>query len=165
MLSLDDPRWASLTCALGCVCDRRDLIRALSGCEVPERTWDDAFNYVTYQGDIAEFSLAAAPYLLCCLERSTKVPWQPLSLLATIGLALRGRGGFADDLVAGFHETLSRIPGVLAGHVDRCWDADVTSCAVSCIALARGQAGLAEIYLESSIEELTEWFMHRDGAG
>ena len=154
MIPFDDPRWTRLRCALGCQCNQRELIRSISDGAITTDVWDMAFNHIVYQDEIDELSLAAGPYQVDAIERSTKLRWEPLSLLAATEIATTNRVDFPSDLLSDFKTAFSRIPNLLAKHCDRSWDELVTRCATSCIALACGHRGLAKIYLECSYDDL-----------
>lgn len=157
MIPLDDTRWNTFEDALGKRFECGSMLHQLLVSGASDEIWDLCWNHLVYQENIGEVSYAAVPYLAKFIQNSKTIDWNALALISAIELA-RPRGPrIPEDVAEEYFLAIKSIPTLLANHPCPKWNELTTRCAVSCIALAKGQRELARIYAEMSLEEGTEW--------
>ncbi len=157
MLSLDDVAdWDGLQ---DCYGDVRPVLKALKGVEAlppvrdymtePYHTLDSA---LCHQGDVYTASYGALPHLVRIIESNPLKPesFTLLSLAAEIEKCrLLGRGpampsGLADE----YDAAIKQLPSLIAKMMSRTVSEEETRRALHAIAVAAGQAALAEAILD-----------------
>ena len=162
MFPLNDPRWHDYTNAMGGRGDVASIMRELLDTGASPRIWDACWNFLVYQDAIGQVSYAAVPYLAAFTQNSPQIDWNALALISAIELARPGGPDFPVELEHDYHSAIQSMPMILARHPQVKWDELTTRCAVSCIALARGQRQLAKAYFDLSLQEAVAWLNDRD---
>ena len=157
MIPLNDIRWTTFGDALGTRFECGQMLRQLLVSGASDEIWDLCWNHLVYQDDIGEVSYAAVPYLARFIQNSKTIDWNALALILAIELARPTGPQIPKEVADEYFLTINSIPTVLANHPSSEWDELTTRCAVSCIALVKGQRELAKIYADMSLEEGTEW--------
>ena len=121
---------------------------------------------LAHQGDIYSASFAAVPHVIRILETSPlKADAVYFQFPAWVEICRKKKGvEVPEDLALAYFEALSKLPALVAVASTREWDAEFLQCALSAIAAAKGQAGVAEAVQELSPEvaaEFMEWFFKR----
>ena len=161
MLPLDSPRWAELTHAYGTADNIPPLLRKLGGPSAQRRSgdaWPELWSALAHQGDVYPASFAAVPHVVRIL--STEGAGGDTSFFhfpACVEIG-RCRGGMSvpDDLRVGYEAALEQVPALVAAVPRSDWTTDLTRCALSALAAARGQIDLAEILLELDSDTLAD---------
>jgi hypothetical protein len=165
MLPLDDARWCEYRDAMGVRYDLVPILRQLLDAGANESIWDACWNHLVYQDSVGQASYAAVPYLAAYIQASRQINWNALALVAAIELARPSGPPVPQELDADYRGALRSIPTLLAQHPQTDWDDVTTRCAVSCIALARGQPQLGRVYFEMSLDEAIAWSEGRKNKG
>jgi hypothetical protein len=111
MLSLDDPRWETLTHAYGSAVDLPSRLRALASGPVTEELTEALWSSLWHQGDVYTASYAAAPHLVeaaAAMPVEQRVEWLVLAL--GIGAAAREPDAppVPEDLAPGLEAAAAR---------------------------------------------------------
>lgn len=170
MLELSSPRWGELSDAYGSAAKIPALLRQLSALPSDDGSsepWFSLWSALAHQGDVYSASFAAVPHVIAAIasspERVTDVYFH---FPAWIEICRHKNGvDVPDELVAGYFDSLSRIPGLAASAAEKQWSAAFTACALSATAAAKGQHGLAEALLEltssDTVDQFLEWSYDR----
>jgi hypothetical protein len=87
MISLDDPRWASLTGGYGIPFDPRPLLERLEIESDTANVWQEIWNELHHQGDVGGASFAAVPFLVRSYCKRGGPDWNTYAIVAIIELA------------------------------------------------------------------------------
>ena len=169
MLSLDDLRWSTLEHAYGPAVDIPLLLKQLI--DLPssadnQEPWFSLWSALAHQGDVYSASFAAVPHVINALASAPlKADSTYFQFPAWVEICRKKKNvAIPNDLESSYFESLSRLPSLVAAAAPRQWDEDFLLCALSAIAAAKGQTGVAEAVLELSpevAEEFMEWFFAR----
>lgn len=170
MLELSSPRWGELSDAYGSAARIPELLRQLSALPSDDGSsepWFSLWGALAHQGDVYSASFAAVPHVIAAIasspERVTDVYFH---FPAWIEICRHKNGvDVPDELLADYFDSLSRIPALAASAAEKQWSAAFTACALSAIAAAKGQHGLAEALLEltssDSVDQFLKWSYDR----
>lgn len=169
MLDLESPAWAQLQHAYGPAADVPELLRALEEFPADDckgEPWFSIWSALAHQGDVYSASFAAVPHVVRILatdpQRATRSFFQ---FPAWVEICReKAKIGVPADLLPAYREALRKIPELAASAATRDWDGDFLACALSAIAVAKGQPKVAEAALELTPEvatEFLEWFFSR----
>lgn len=169
MLSLESPRWAELHHAYGAASDIPALIERLVGLPSSSNNsepWFSIWSALAHQGDIYSASFAAVPHVIRVLETSPQTADAVYFQFPACVEICRNKKvvEIPEDLAPAYFGALSKLPALVAAASSREWDAEFLQCALSAIAVAKGQAAVAEAVQELSpevAEEFMEWFFER----
>lgn len=170
MLDLNHARWAELEHAYGDASDIPDLLRQLQ--DLPSSVgesepWFTLWSSLAHQGDVYSASFAAVPHVVEALASAPLNADESYFLFPAWVDVCRNRKQFEVpvDLRAAYHESLSRLPQLVAAAAEKEWDASFLSCALAAIAVAKGQPVMAQAILEmtspETAEEYLEWLLNR----
>jgi hypothetical protein len=157
MLSLDDPRWETLTHAYGAAADTPSRLRELATGAPSEELTEALWSSLWHQGDVYTASYAAAPHVV--EAAATMVPEQRLQWLVLalgIGAAARQPGAppVPDDLAPGMEGAAARGRPLVSELVStRQWDAADCRYVTGLVAIVAGhpQFGLELFGLDGGI--------------
>lgn len=170
MLSLDDLRWTTLEHAYGSAVDipplLKKLITDLPSSADDQEPWFSLWSALAHQGDVYSASFAAVPHVINALASAPlKADFSYFQFPAWVEICRKKKSvAIPNDLESAYLESLARLPSLVAAAAPRQWDEDFLLCALSAIAAAKGQTGVAEAVLELSpevAEEFMEWFFER----
>lgn len=164
MLSLESQRWAELEHAYGAASDIPHLLAQLAdlpGAKGEEEPWFSLWGALAHQGDVYSASFAAVPHVVAALARAPlKADSTYFQFSAWVEICRRKRNvEIPADLKFDYFAALSRLPILVADAAGREWDASFLQCALSAIAVAKGQTTIAESILELSPEVADEFIV------
>lgn len=164
MLSLESNRWADLTHAYGRASDIPPLLARLR--ELPQtdgdaEPWFSLWSALAHQGDVFPASFAAVPHVVDVLASSpTQAGPSFFHFPAWVEICrFKQLVDVPPDLKGPYVESLARLPGLVAEASTKHWDAEFLVCAISAVAVAKGQHSIAEAVLELSSAEIAEKFL------
>lgn len=170
MLELNSPRWSELHDAYGSAAKIPGLLRQLSALPSDDGSaepWFSLWSALAHQGDVYPASFAAVPHVIEAIagapERVAEVYFH---LPAWIEICRHKTGvDVPDELAAAYFGALNRVPALVAAAAKKQWNTGFTACALSAVAAAKGQHGLAEALLElaspDTVGEFLEWSCER----
>lgn len=169
MLSLSDPRWSELRHAYGAAADIPALLKQLAdvpSSENDKEPWFSLWSALAHQGDVYSASFAAVPYVIEALASAPlKADSSYFQFPAWVEVSRAKKGvAIPEDIAPAYFESLSRLPALVAAAASRHWDEGFLCCALSAVAVAKGQPVVAEAALELSPEvagEFMDWFYGR----
>jgi hypothetical protein len=166
LLSLDSVRWKELKHAYGSAANIPGLLKQLDG--LPDSSnnkepWFSLWSALAHQGGVYSASFAAVPYVIEALSTSPESAEFSYFLFPAIVEIGRRKHALAvpADLEKSYFASLSRLPSLVASASVREWDANFLACALSAIAVSKGQSLVAEAVLELNPDvavEFMEWF-------
>lgn len=164
MLSLESQRWAELEHAYGTASDIPHLLAQLAnfpGVKGEEEPWFSLWSALAHQGDVYSASFAAVPHVIAALARAPlKADSTYFQFPAWVEICRRKRNvEIPADLEFDYFAALSRLPALVADAAGREWDASFLQCALSAIAVAKGQTTIAESILELSPKVANEFIV------
>lgn len=169
VLSLDDARWAELQHAYGSAADIPSLLEALR--EMPSSAddaepWFTLWSSLAHQGDVYSASFAAVPHVIHAMTSQSAVTDPAyFHFPAWVEICrVKNRVPIPEDLERAYFASLAELPRLVASAADRAWDADFAKCALAAVAVAKGQAEVAELILELTqdvVHEVVEWLTER----
>jgi len=169
LLSLEDSRWSELQHAYGAASDIPPLLAQLAdlpSAEGNREPWFSLWSALAHQGDVYSASFAAVPHVI---EALASAPLEAASTYlqfpAWVEICRRKCGlSVPEDHASAYFGSLARLPGLVAAASAREWDAEFLQCALSAIAAAKGETGIAEAVQELSpvvADEFMAWFYER----
>jgi len=169
LLSLDSPRWSELSHAYGPASDIPPLLSQLSSLPTSENNkepWFYLWSALAHQGDVYPASFAAVPHVVLALASAPeKAEFTYFQFPAWVEVCRKKSSvEIPKDLQTAYFAALSQLPALVAAAATREWEPGFLSCALSAIAAAKGQTGIAEAVLELTpevAEEFMEWFFQR----
>lgn len=169
MLSLDSSRWSELQHAYGAASDIPQMLAKLADVPTSEdnsEPWFSLWSSLAHQGDVYSASFAAVPYVIEALAKAPlRADFTYFQFPAWIEICrCKNNVEIPADIAPAYFEALKRLPSLVAAASSREWDADFLACALSAIAVSKGQTAVAEAVLELTpdvAEEFMEWFFER----
>ncbi|MGX4643284.1 hypothetical protein [Massilia sp. SYSU DXS3249] len=163
MLDLHSPRWAELEGAYGSAAGIPALLEQLHTLpnDAAEEPWPSLWSALAHQGDVYTASFAAVPHVVQALASSPDTAGEVYFHFTAWVEICRQRSGvdIPADLEKPYCQALARLPDLVKQASDRPWDAAFTACALSALAVAKGQHGLAEALLQMSSPETLDDFL------
>ena len=166
MLSLDDPRWASLHGGYRVAFDVRSALRALEIGHEPDDAWRRLWNELHHQGDVDLASYAAVPHLVRLYAARRDLNWNTYALVGIIAL-LAGRQGnppVPEWLEPGFSRALHDLSELARDDLAKTDNALVVRTCLGVIALAKGLTMHATLLLEFDDSEVDDLVRKLHGA-
>src|SRR5581483_8750964 len=111
MISLDDPRWSSMTGGYRMQLDPRPLLKRLETDADTTDVWHELWDELHHQGDVGEASFAAVPFLVEYYRKRRVLDWNTYAIVAIIELA-RKEGKNPDVpqwLVADYFDSIHQL--------------------------------------------------------
>ncbi|MGE5491701.1 MAG: hypothetical protein ACM31P_10505 [Actinomycetota bacterium] len=169
LLSLDSSKWSELKHAYGSASDIPMLLKQLENipsCAGEEEPWFSLWSALAHQGDVYSASFAAVPHVVQALASAPlKADFAYFQFPAWVEICRRKSDlPVPEELAPAYFEALSKLPALVAAASAREWDAAFLQCALSAIAVAKGQVAIAEAVQELSpevAEEFMQWFFER----
>jgi hypothetical protein len=169
LLTLDDSRWSELRHAYGPASDIPALLKQLVDVPSSENSrepWFSLWSALAHQGDVYPASFAAVPHVIEALASAPlKADASYFQFPAWVEICRKKNGvPIPDDLATAYFHSLARLPTLVAAAATREWKEGFLRCALSAIAVAKGQTEMAEAVLELSpavAEEFIEWAHER----
>ncbi len=169
MLSLDDPRWLQLQHAYGEAGDIPALLKQLADIPSSENNnepWFSIWSALAHQGDVYSASFAAVPHVIAVLASAPlRADFNYFQFPTWVEICrVKKNVPVPEDIASAYFDSLSLLPVLVAAASSRKWDEEFLCCALSAIAVAKGQPAVAEAVLELTPEvagEFTEWFFER----
>jgi hypothetical protein len=163
MLPLDDPRWQTYHGGYRVPYDASRPLQQLFQGAPTAPIWEEFWQELHHQGDVDAASYAAVPHLLEYTRASAVLDWNVFALISTIELARPNNPEPPPELRDAYTQALRDIPSIIGAHPQLQWDALLTQSIVACLALVRGQRGLAQVYADFGLEDAKEWWEERFG--
>jgi len=156
-LSLDSPRWQTLTHAYGSAADMPALLRRLDTlppADADAEPWFSLWSALAHQGDVHPASFAAVPHVVRALATAPdRADAVYLQFPAWVEICRRRQDvAVPDDLRAAYEAALAALPRLIAAAAGRAWDDDFLACALVALAAVKGSASVAEVALELTPE-------------
>jgi hypothetical protein len=159
MLSLDDPRWRSLSHAYGEASDIPGLLRQLETAAAPEQyrsePWFSLWSALCHQSDVYLASYAAVPHFVrLCQGASQGGRIELLHLVAWIE-ACRHRSAappIPEDLAGAYHDAIARLPALIATCFEQVWDDGTSRILAGALVIAKGNPRLGMAILDFDTE-------------
>lgn len=169
MLSLDDPLWSGLQHAYGAATDIPALLKQLAdlpSSDIDKEPWFSLWSALAHQGDVYSASFAAVPHVIAALATaSLKAGFSYFQFPTWVEICRAKKCvPVPEHLAPAYFESLSRLPALVSAAAPREWDEGFLCCALSAVAVAKGQPAVVEAVLELSPEvvvEFMEWFYQR----
>jgi hypothetical protein len=127
-----------------------------------DEVWTALRRDVYDQGDVHFGSYASVPWLLEYARRSPRLDSHVFEIVSMIELVRPYNHPVPQEIADDYFQAIRDIPQLVGTHPDQEWSESLVHCAIACIALARGQHDLAEIYTEMSPKQMREWVEARD---
>lgn len=161
LLSLENSRWSELQHAYGAASDIPPLLAQLANLPSAgggQEPWFSLWSALAHQGDVYPASFAAVPHVIEALASDPlKAGFTYFQFPAWVEIWRRKNNiSVPEDLAPAYFESLARLPSLVAAASAHEWDAEFLQCALSAIAAAKGEAGIAEVLLELSPEVAVE---------
>ena len=163
MLALNDLKWQAYEGGYRVPYDASVLLRQLFEQGATADLWEEFWSELHHQGDVGPASYAAVPWLVKFVQRSERLDWNPLALIAVIELERPTNPAIPPELAVSYHQAIRELPSILGTHPDQDWDEHVTRSAVACVALARGQRWYAKACFEMDRDTASRWFSEEFG--
>lgn len=163
MLDLHSPRWAELEDAYGSAAGIPALLgqlQTLPG-DADAEPWSSLWSALAHQGDVYTASFAAVPHVVQALAGAPDSAGEVYFHFPAWVEICRQRSDvdIPADLEGPYREALARLPGLVQQASRRPWDTSFTACALSALAVAKEQHGLAEALLQMSSQETLDDFL------
>jgi hypothetical protein len=160
MLPLSDNKWKEFEGGYKVPYDASILLRKLeneSNPEIQHEILGKLFNELHHQGDVGIASYLSVPHLIRIgLERKI-TDWRIPGLVVTIEIARHGNNpSIPKEYEASYFEMLNKITELTL--LNNNWDRTYTVCALSAIAVSKGQIDMATVIGEFEDTDLTEKF-------
>jgi hypothetical protein len=163
-------RWAELSHAFGFATDLQPRLEQLFNYP-PERhassePWQSLWSSLCHQGDVYSASFAAVPVIVEALEANPlKATRSYFQLPVCIELArLSHHADVPEHLAGPYFAALRKFPMLVAQAAANAWDADFATVAAASIAIAKGNAAVAQLLMaveDRDIPEVLEWYRNR----
>lgn len=163
MLSLDSPRWSTLTHAYGDASDIPNLLRQLEhlpSSEGDKEPWFSIWSSLAHQGDVYTASFAAVPHVVAFLASSpARADFSFFQFPAWVEICRRKQDiSIPGDLAPAYWAALAELPALVAKAAESDWDESKLSCALAALAVAKGFPSVGEAVLEIN-SEIAEQFL------
>jgi len=164
MLDLNSPRWSELEDAFGHAAGIPELLRQLQTLPADDgnaEPWFSLWSKLAHQGDVYSASFAAVPHIVHALASSPETASDVYFHFPAWVEICRHRSDalIPDDLKESYFHSLLQLPGLVEKASSRAWDTAFSACALSALAVAKGQHCLAEALLEMSSPETLDDFL------
>jgi hypothetical protein len=170
MLSLESLEWSELEHAYGAASDIPNLLRMLvnlPGDEGKDEPWFSLWSALAHQGDVYPASFAAVPHVIAALEINPSAASNSFFQFPAWVEICRRKNELTipKPLQDSYVSALAKLPGLaLAGLESRNHESERVRCALSAIAVAKGEWQIAEVILELEPDvasECIEWLESR----
>ncbi|MES2392896.1 MAG: hypothetical protein V4555_14720 [Acidobacteriota bacterium] len=169
MLSLDDAHWSELQHAYGSAADMPALLHQLErdpSSEPSAEPWFSLWSALAHQGDVYPASFAAVPHIVRLIRLA---PFDSRSayfhFVSWIEICRqRNAVDVPADLLSDYQQALAAIPALVCEAAAYQWNHDFQRCALSALAVAKGdtELGAAIQELEADVlPDFFEWFQSR----
>jgi hypothetical protein len=157
MLSLNDSRWNELEHAYGNASDIPELLKqlfTLPAADGNAEPWFSLWSALAHQGDVYSASFAAVPHVIAALATDPiKAGSTYFQFPAWVECCrIKKEVPIPSDLIWDYKLALSQLPRLVADASKRSWDEGFLQCALGAIAVAKGQAVVAEAAMELNSE-------------
>ena len=169
MLPLNSPRWNQLSHAYGSASDVPAWLRKLS--ELPlssgdAEPWFSIWSALAHQGDVYASSYAAVPHVVAALASAPERAGSAYFHFPAWVEICRVKSGpqIPPDLEPAYFAALHQLPSLVAAAAGGRWEPEFLGCCMAALAVAHGQASMAEAALELTpqlAEEFLQWSSER----
>ena len=158
MLSLDDPRWATLPGGYRRPCDVRPLLRGVESQSDVSPVWKQLWDALYHQGDVGEASYAAVPHLVRIHRERELLDWNTYALVAAVEVAREAKGNPAlpNWLESGYSEAIAQLGEAALTDHPCLHDASTIRAVLALIALWKGARTYGRILIECTEDEVLE---------
>ena len=162
MLSLDNPRWQSLTGGYRCPYDASVALRQL---EHGEDVWDELWTELHHQGDVGPASYAAVPHLVRIAVQQRGGDWNTYAIVSTIEIARLHPPNpeLPDWLEQSYVQAIQDLAKLALVELESTDDDLLVVSALGLIALARGLKKLGMLIGMTDASEIDEILKERHG--
>jgi hypothetical protein len=158
MMSLEDPRWLSLTGGYKTPFDPRLLLKQLEVGGNTAAVWQSLWENLHHQGDIGEASFAAAPFLVYRSQERGRPDWNTYAMVAIIELARKqGKNPDVPDWIADdYFRAIRTMAEIGATQVLHAETEEEVRAILSIIAIKKGLRTHGKFLVSYSDDELME---------
>jgi len=155
VLSLDDPKWKTLTGGYRTAYDASAALREL---ERGGDVWDESWNELHHQGDVGEASYAAVPHLVRIGADLKVRDFNLWALISTIEVERHRTSNppLADWLSAGYTKAWVAACRLAVRDIGEATDPDTIQALLGTIAIAKGNLKLGALISNLDSSELDE---------
>ena len=140
MISLDDPRWSSMTAGYRVPFDPRPLLKRLELEGNTPDVWEELWGELHHQGDVGEASFAAVPFLVDIYRERGVIDWNTYPIVATIELA-RNKGTNPDVpqwMADEYFHAIDKVANLAAKETLQAEGAETIRSMLSVVAIKKG---------------------------
>ena len=158
MLSLDDPRWLTLTGSYRTRLDPRPLLAKLENEKGTKGAWLELWEELHHQGDVGEASYAAIPQIVAIYRKLGAVDWNAYAIVACIESARTERKNpkIPDWLKEDYIRSIKELSEVGIAEISRANDPNAVQAILSIIAIAKGLRTYGRFLIEYQEDELLD---------
>jgi hypothetical protein len=159
MLTLDDPRWASLHGGYRVPYDTTPALRRLADDWTDRAAWEELWSELHHQGDVGEASYAALPFLVELARGAPTRGWNVYALAATIETERHARRNppLPTWLVMDYRQSWAKLADLALEDLREAGDRDLIRSALAVVALARGYLKLGALLAGLDDSEIDEY--------
>jgi len=171
MMPLDSPRWAELKHAYGDASDIPGQLKELENFPIDHGPlfngpWHSVWSALAHQGDVYSASFAAVPWIVHFLSTDPlKASWQYFGFPASVEIdRIEKSAPIPPDLEEDYFAALKQLRSLAEPALSIERDEEFLRCALSAIAVSKGQCLLAKAILELNPEvaaAFIEWEENR----
>ena len=158
MLKLDDARWQTLGGIGGAYYDPRPSIAKLELDADHAPAWQELWNNLFAEGDVAEAAFALVPHLVRIIRERGHGDWNFFALAGTIELERESDGSPAipDDLAKAYEGAWEELFELARNELSGADESVTLRCLLATIAIAKGDKRRGRMLLEYDDDELDE---------
>ncbi|MEM1262477.1 MAG: hypothetical protein AAGH76_08775 [Pseudomonadota bacterium] len=166
MLPLDDNRWANYRTGYNFLSfDIQEFLLRLVRATANGRDWDVLWDELHHQGDVGELAYATIPYLVAYAEKAQTIEWHAFGFPAVVEIArltIRKNPSVPMELEPDYSESFKKLADIALRRGESAWGEHCFEPIMSCLALAYNRPKHAELYLDATESEITDFFKYRD---
>ena len=123
--------------------------------------WFSLWSALAHQGDVYSASFAAVPHVIAAFATAPVAADESyLQFPAWVEICRAKKlVEIPEDLKAAYFDSLSQLPGLVTQAAARHWEPSYLACALSAIAVAKGQHAIAEAIIQMSSPEVADEFL------
>lgn len=165
MLSLEDPRWATLEGGYRIPTDLRPLLRELETALDPQPVWDALWGKMYHQGDVGPGSYVAVPHLVRIHRIRAAVEWNTYALVASVEMArgVRHNPDVPEWALVGYEAAICDLAKIGLSELPRATTPEATRSILAVLAIAYRARTYARLLTEFDEEEIADLIEESEG--
>lgn len=163
-LELDDPRWSTLEGGYrGTLYDASIALKKLEladNKQTVNQIYQELWNELHHQGDVGLASYYSVPHLVRIAKQKQIVDYNILGLVSVIEIQRhKGNPLLPNKLKPNYKKAIEDLAELAKLAMNQDWDLDLSTTALTAIALAKGQIKLANAILNMDSEDTIDEFL------